>query len=281
MTLDIKEFRFDYITEPAPTVCVIGTRGVGKSTFSRDFCYHYRHLPLCNVICPSESLDPHYSHFIPDSLIYDEYSTDLVESIVNKRFRKAKSLGKKTKLPSSDRFLLVMDDCLGEGALTHDTGMKRLLIRGRHANIIFLITLQDAVGVSPLMRGNFDYVFIFKEPILTNRKKLFNHWAGGVIPDQHLFNALMNVCTEDYRCMVIKYRGCSNKLEDNVFWYKARRHDEFRFGPHQLWEMDQTYIKSEEDELEEERQNQDRIASITQNLKDFKREPLKINIKHN
>jgi hypothetical protein len=38
----------------------------------------------------------------------------------------------------------------------------------------------------------------------------------------------MDSCTEDFGCIVIHNGSKSNKLEDNVYWYKADNHSDFR-----------------------------------------------------
>ena len=39
----------------------------------------------------------------------------------------------------------------------------------------------------------------------------------------------MDQCTENYECLVINNNAKSNKLTDQVFWYKAP-HDDFKIG---------------------------------------------------
>ena len=46
----------------------------------------------------------------------------------------------------------------------------------------------------------------------------------------------MDQCTQDYECLVIHNNAKSNKLEDQVFWYKASNHEDFRVGNSEIWE---------------------------------------------
>jgi hypothetical protein len=45
----------------------------------------------------------------------------------------------------------------------------------------------------------------------------------------------MDQCTENFECLVIDNTSRSNKLEDQVFWYKAADHPPFRLCDQSLW----------------------------------------------
>ena len=47
----------------------------------------------------------------------------------------------------------------------------------------------------------------------------------------------MDQCTENYECLVINNNSKSNKLQDQVFWYKADNHNDFCFGSKEFWEL--------------------------------------------
>ena len=54
-----------------------------------------------------------------------------------------------------------------------------------------------------------------------------------------MFNQVMNSCTENFECLVLDNTSRSNKIEDCVFWYKAKLHDNFRIGSPALWNFHQ------------------------------------------
>jgi hypothetical protein len=45
----------------------------------------------------------------------------------------------------------------------------------------------------------------------------------------------MDQCTENFECLVICNNVSSNKLEDQVFWYKASDHPPFKLCDQSLW----------------------------------------------
>ena len=47
----------------------------------------------------------------------------------------------------------------------------------------------------------------------------------------------MDQCTENYECLVVSNNAKSNKLEDQIFWYKATAHRDFKLGSKEFWEM--------------------------------------------
>jgi hypothetical protein len=47
----------------------------------------------------------------------------------------------------------------------------------------------------------------------------------------------MNQCTENYECLVINNNSKSNKLQDQVYWYKADSHPDFKIGGPQYWQF--------------------------------------------
>ena len=44
------------------------------------------------------------------------------------------------------------------------------------------------------------------------------------------------IITENYECLVIHNNAKSNRLEDQVFWYKADNHEDFQLGAPKFWE---------------------------------------------
>ena len=59
----------------------------------------------------------------------------------------------------------------------------------------------------------------------------------------------MNVCTEDRGALVIDKTTTSNKIEDNIFWYRARNPPKkFKVGSKELWKFHQENYKSEDED---------------------------------
>ncbi len=109
-------------------------------------------------------------------------------------------------------------------------------MNGRHFKILFMITMQYALGIPPNLRTNIDYVFILRENYVSNRKKLYEHYAG-MFPNFEMFCQVMDQCTENFECLVINNNAKSNKLHEQVFWYKAEPHDDVKLGSREYWDF--------------------------------------------
>ena len=62
------------------------------------------------------------------------------------------------------------------------------------------------------------------------------------------FCQVMDQCTENYECLVIANNAKSNKLEDQIFWYKATSHNKFRLGSKEFWEMSKDLNSDDEED---------------------------------
>jgi hypothetical protein len=58
----------------------------------------------------------------------------------------------------------------------------------------------------------------------------------------------MDQCTENYECLVISNNAKSNKLEDQIFWYKAAAHRDFKLGSKEFWELSKDIGSDDEEE---------------------------------
>jgi hypothetical protein len=52
-----------------------------------------------------------------------------------------------------------------------------------------------------------------------------------------MFCQTMDACTENFECLVIHNGAKSNKIEDQVFWYKADNHEDFRVCCPEAWKF--------------------------------------------
>jgi hypothetical protein len=61
----------------------------------------------------------------------------------------------------------------------------------------------------------------------------------------------MDQCTENFECLVICNNVNSNKLEDQVFWYKATPHPDFKLCSPEFWAHSAAYAKEEGEDTED------------------------------
>lgn len=85
------------------------------------------------------------------------------------------SEGKRTTKPT---LFIVMDDCLFKDDWKRHEFIRWIFMNGRHYHVLFILTIQDCLGIPPELRSNIDYTFILKENYIGNRKRVFEHYAG-------------------------------------------------------------------------------------------------------
>jgi len=238
MKLELK--KFDPSTIKSDSVVVfIGKRNTGKSYCMKDILSHHKDLPVGIVISPTETANNYFEKFIPNMLIYDEYQPAIVKRFLDRQININKHKNDQVKkYGSSDidnRAFLILDDCLYDKSWPTDKNIRSIFMNGRHYKIFFLITMQYCLGLPPILRANIDYVFIFKNNLIKEREKIYNHYAG-IFNDFNTFCTVMDKCTDNYECLVIDNKVQSNKLEDQVKWYKAREVD-FKLCNPELWSL--------------------------------------------
>ena len=190
--------------------------------------------------------------------IHDEYNTAIIENILKRQKAVLKQVKKEIeayrKSSIDPRAFVILDDCLYDATWTKDKMMRLLFMNGRHWKIMLVITMQYPLGIPPNLRTNIDYVFILREPYLTNRKRIWENYAG-MFPTFESFCQVMDQCTENYECLVINNNAKSNKLQEQIFWYKADHHDDFKLGSKEYWDISKGLQSDDEDDIYDPREN--------------------------
>lgn len=239
--LNLKRFDMSMITD-RETVVLIGARNTGKSYLVKDLLYHHKHIPVGTCISPTEEANKCYADHIPPIFIHNEYTPELIENVLARQkdiVGKISNGGPEMKNIDPNAFLL-MDDCLYDRAWVKDRSIREIFMNGRHWQLLFILTMQYPLGITPNLRSNIDWVFILRNNIMRDRKTLYEHYAG-MFPSQEIFNETLNQCTENYECLVIHKSSRSNQLEDQVYWYKAEAHDTFKIGYDVFWQHNKKY----------------------------------------
>jgi hypothetical protein len=255
MTLELKKFDMKSISfkpneNKGPVVVLIGKRDTGKSFLVRDLLYYQQEIPIGTVISGTEEGNGFYAKMVPKLFVHNEYNTAIIENILKRQRTVLKQIKKEMetyKRSTIDpRAFVILDDCLYDATWTRDKMMRLLFMNGRHWKVMLVITMQYPLGIPPTLRTNIDYVFILRENYIANRKRIYENYAG-MFPTFESFCQVMDQCTDNYECLVINNNSKSNKLHDQVFWYKADNHGDFRLGSKEFWELSKG-LKDEEEE---------------------------------
>ena len=247
---DMKNISFKPNESKGPVVVLIGRRDTGKSFLVRDLLYYHQDIPIGTVISGTEEGNGFYGKMVPKLFIHNEYNTAIIENILKRQRGVLKQIKKEMetfKRSTIDpRTFVILDDCLYDNTWARDKMMRLLFMNGRHWKVMLLITMQYPLGIPPTLRTNIDYVFILREPYIANRKRIYENYAG-MFPTFESFCQVMDQCTENFECLVINNNSKSNKLQDQVFWYKADAHNDFRLGSKEFWELSKTINDDDDD----------------------------------
>ena len=257
MTLELKKFDMKTISfrpdeNKGPVIVLIGRRDTGKSFLVRDLLFYHQDIPIGTVISGTEAGNGFYAEHVPKLFIHEEYNSAIIENILKRQRTVLKQIKKEIevyrKSSIDPRAFVILDDCLFDASWTRDKMMRLLFMNGRHWKMMLIITMQYPLGIPPNLRTNIDYVFILREPYISNRKRIYENYAG-MFPTFESFCQVMDQCTENYECLVINNNAKSNKLNDQIFWYKAEHQKNFKLGSKEFWEISKTLDSDDEDEM--------------------------------
>jgi len=245
MNLELKKFDMKSISfkpneAKGPVVVLIGRRDTGKSFLVKDLLYYHQDIPIGTVISGTEEGNGFYGKLVPKLFIHNEYNTAIIENILKRQRQVLKQIKheiEQFKRSTIDpRTFVILDDCLFDNTWAKDKMMRLLFMNGRHWKVMLIITMQYPLGIPPILRTNIDYVFILRENYPSNRKRIYENYAG-MFPTLEAFGQVMDQCTENYECLVVNNNAKSNRMQDQVFWYKAEPHNDFHLGAKEFWEL--------------------------------------------
>jgi hypothetical protein len=210
-------------------VCMIGKPGSGKSVLIKNLLFAKQGLiPTGIVVSGSEDLNSFYSDMFPDVFVFERYEKEIIDRILQRQKIAKENL-------SNPWLVAILDDCTDDIRIFNDPTMIGLFKNGRHADLLFILSLQYVGDLKPVIRTNIDGVFILREPNLSNREKIYRNFAS-IIPSFKKFNAIMDQLVNDHHCIYIDNTATTNDWRECVFWYKGDPNlQNFRFGCEDYW----------------------------------------------
>lgn len=199
-------------------------RNTGKSTLIASLLYGKKHIfPVAVAFSGSEDSNGFYRRILPSTFVFNEYNENQIKSFI----RRQKIAKQHLQNPWA---VILLDDCTDDAKVFNTPLQQGMYKRGRHWSMWYIVSLQYAMDIKPVIRSNVDGVFILRDPILKNRKKIWENYAS-VVPDFNLFCSLMDNLTDDFCSMYISNQSRSNDWQDCVFWYKAASiPEDWKFG---------------------------------------------------
>ena len=229
--LPIKKFDLSDMVDH-PSIVMIAKRGSGKSWICRAILKHLNTIPVGLIIAPTDKMSMFYGTFFPDSYIHYEYKSEIIEKLI---FRQEQMIEKRKKYKAMGKYvdarsIIIMDDCLAKkGSWMKDQPISELLFNGRHYYITYILTMQYPLGITPELRGNFDYIFLMADNFQSNLKRMYDHYAG-MFPSFDSFRQIFQELTKNFQAMVVINRGNNADFFEQIKMYKAPNIENVKIG---------------------------------------------------
>ena len=233
----------------SPVILFVARRGSGKSTALVDILSYFNNdIPF---VCMSgtEEVNGFYKKYIHEACIYYEFDKNVIENIMEKQ----KELGSEYERKGEDfkkhpehGVGILLDDLSYDKAIMKNKCFSEIFKNGRHTNIITIIVFQYITDIHPSQRDNADYVFVSSQNKKDGVDKLYKYFFG-MFDKVADFKKVLDKCTENYGMLVLDNNSRSNRIEDQVFWYRADVNKSFRVCE-KMWPIWNKQLKKEEDE---------------------------------
>jgi hypothetical protein len=162
--------------------------------------------------------------------VFNSYNEDKIKDII-KRQKLAHQ-----HLPNPWA-VLILDDCTDDPKIFNKPLQQAIFKKARHWKLLYILSLQYAMDVKPVIRTNVDGIFILREPLLKNRESLYKNYAS-IIPDFSTFCSIMDQLTHDYHALYIHGATTTNRWQDCVFYWKAPLvPTDWKFGCEDYWDF--------------------------------------------
>lgn len=260
--------KFDPRTMPDNASCVIVAESQGgKTTLGIDLMSYKKHLPAWVLFSTSEGCSQRLSNTIPPSYTFPTFDLKVLEKVYNhqeskiKKYTRDRTEEERAKIPDDElplkkRFVknpcvgMYFEDCFSDSKVFSKPIVQDLFKNGRHRMLFTIMPCQYVMNLPIACRAQVKYWFILREDRPKIRKKLFTE-IGGACRTEDIFNTIMDNCTSNYGCVVIDNLCKSPRIEDRVFWYRAKLHQPFKVGCKRYWKYHKTnYDDKKKDDLD-------------------------------
>lgn len=218
-SLKIKKFDISNIRQI--NGIIIGRRNVGKTTLITDILRNQNILDKDKTIFAKlENEIKLYSDMFPDATVCDydpcDNEPNILEEAINRHYKETKRMNQMDK-PEA---IVVLDNCLYDASWCKDKNIKKLFLNGKVFKHSILISMSYPLGIPPVLREQIDYVFVFGDPYLPNRRLIWEKYLSSFSLSFEMFNTMM-VNLLQYECYVFHFSSRSSNSQDEIFSYTS------------------------------------------------------------
>jgi hypothetical protein len=233
---DLTFKRFDLRKIKPNSVCAfVGRRGTGKTTLTEDVVGELKWIPDGVVFSGTEDCNSTWGQHFPESFIYDGYRPDIMAKVIKRQRVQAAKRKLDPRVKINPTIVLCEDIMYDKSAFIKDKNARGVMMNGRHWGILLLITVQYMMDLSRDLRNCIDFLFVLAHNSVGDRERLWKNWFG-VVPTFDAFNSIMlNLTKGQGSCLVLDNTCNSDKIEDCIYWYKAKLRGPYKVGSKGYW----------------------------------------------
>jgi energy-coupling factor transporter ATP-binding protein EcfA2 len=192
---------------PGSFTIVTGKRASGKTTLIIDILKQLSTRVRNNNIYLFTS-DQSSIHQYNENFPNIKCTNDYIEKLLYNRSKEEEEL------------IFVFED-YSASKIVRTNVFERLIIHGRHLNITTIMTHSSEDNIPPRIISNVDYVFSFKENLMSNCKRLFVYFFE-LFNSYNRFIDVFNAFTNNlYTCLVVDNTHMLNINYSHIFYYNC------------------------------------------------------------
>ena len=224
ISMKLPKFDMNTISEKTIKVIIFGHRGTGKTNLAIDILQHQTDVQNKDkIICAILSTErEQYCQAFPEATILKEYDSIHSNQIMN-------ILQQRTNAPEIVPSVFVLDDCTFL-KVYNDKIIQKLFENGKCMKQSLILTLPYPEDLPLLMKTQIDYLFVYKEPCIHKRKRIWNYYLSNFMSLKKFIDIVDRL--GDDKCAVFRrdMRGCevsdnidmclsTNNQQIDIFWY--------------------------------------------------------------
>lgn len=199
-----------------------------NTTFIENMAYYRKHIyPVAKVFIGTED---NYQRF--KQIFGEVYTCNRWDKKEEERHivRQRKCALENRKGAVANHAINILDDIGDDPKIFKQPIFGALFKLGsQHWDQLLMVGIQYAIDAPPAIRDSVSYVAIGRMPEENQRKKIYNNF-GGICGSYEKFCRVLDALTGDFTFLIIKRRSQSNKLEDNIFYYRTKQLPMWKFG---------------------------------------------------
>lgn len=220
---------------PGSTILLSGRRKCGKTNALTALLYHMRRYPDGIMFNGSSESGDTLDTCFPESFVFDTWDPVAAAKFYEDkdRLRIARAKRGLPPLPS----VFIVDDLSDmKKLIAKDETFNKIMRKGRHRGITFIMIVHDVLDLPNDVREQFDYIFAGKTQKRNMLERLWKH-VFGMFPSMNDFTAAYFKATADKGFLVAACNEDADDISKCCFHFHSEDMDnkKFRLGSVAFW----------------------------------------------